>query len=78
VQRLLGDADWGEEALRDDLRTYVNEHLADEAPVVAALPVDSSGAGQTRSYGATSRTTASGFSSAAVCTAGEGAGTDQR
>lgn len=29
VQRLLGEADWDEEAVRDDLRTYVVEHLGD-------------------------------------------------
>lgn len=27
VQRLLGEADWDEEAVRDDLRAYVMEHL---------------------------------------------------
>ena len=27
VQRLLGEADWDEEAVRDDLRAYVIEHL---------------------------------------------------
>ncbi|HYU73337.1 MAG TPA: IS701 family transposase [Ktedonobacteraceae bacterium] len=29
VQRLLGDADWDEEAVRDDLRAYVTEHLGE-------------------------------------------------
>jgi SRSO17 transposase len=29
VQRLLGEADWDEEAVRDDLRTYVLEHLGE-------------------------------------------------
>jgi SRSO17 transposase len=29
VQRLLGEADWDEDAVRDDLRTYVIEHLAE-------------------------------------------------
>ncbi len=29
VQRLLGEADWDEEAVRDDLRAYVLEHLGD-------------------------------------------------
>lgn len=29
VQRLLGDADWDEDAVRDDLRAYVVEHLAE-------------------------------------------------
>src|ERR1700676_3474216 len=28
VQRLLGEADWDEDAVRDDLRTYVTEYLA--------------------------------------------------
>src|SRR5258707_11735307 len=30
VQRLLGEADWDENAVRDDLRAYVIEHLAEE------------------------------------------------
>src|SRR6266480_1092043 len=30
VQRLLGDADWDEDAVRDDLRSYVVEHLGEE------------------------------------------------
>jgi SRSO17 transposase len=29
VQRLLGEADWDENAVRDDLRTYVIEHLGE-------------------------------------------------
>lgn len=29
VQRLLGEADWDEEAVRDDLRAYVMEHLGE-------------------------------------------------
>jgi len=29
VQRLLGEADWDESAVRDDLRAYVTEHLGD-------------------------------------------------
>src|SRR5579871_6749017 len=29
VERLLGEADWDEEAVRDDLRTYVSEHLGE-------------------------------------------------
>src|SRR6266700_5979361 len=29
VQRLLGDADWDEDAVRDDLRAYVTEQLAE-------------------------------------------------
>lgn len=40
VQRLLGEADWDEEAVRDDLRTYVVEHLAEEN---AVLVVDETG-----------------------------------
>jgi SRSO17 transposase len=40
VQRLLGEADWDEEAVRDDLRTYVLEQLADEQGV---LVVDETG-----------------------------------
>src|SRR6266566_1891905 len=34
VQRLLGDADWDEEAVRDDLRAYVTEHLGEENGVL--------------------------------------------
>jgi SRSO17 transposase len=30
VQRLLGEADWDEEAVRDDLRAYVMEHLGED------------------------------------------------
>jgi SRSO17 transposase len=40
VQRLLGEADWDEEAVRDDLRGYVSEHLSGEDGV---LVVDESG-----------------------------------
>ncbi len=29
VQRLLAEADWDEEAVRDDLRAYVIEHLGE-------------------------------------------------
>jgi SRSO17 transposase len=29
VQRLLGEADWNEDAVRDDLRAYVTEHLGE-------------------------------------------------
>lgn len=29
VQRLLGEADWDEDVVRDDLRAYVTEHLAE-------------------------------------------------
>lgn len=40
VQRLLGEADWDEEAVRDDLRAYVVEHLGEEN---AVLVVDETG-----------------------------------
>ena len=40
VQRLLGEADWDEEAVRDDLRAYVTEHLSGEDSV---LVVDETG-----------------------------------
>ena len=40
VQRLLEEADWDEEAVRDELRTYVIEHLGDEQGV---LVVDETG-----------------------------------
>jgi SRSO17 transposase len=40
VQRLLGEADWDEEAVRDDLRTYVVEHLG---ATNAVLVVDETG-----------------------------------
>ncbi len=40
VQRLLGDADWDEEALRDDLRAYVTEHLGENNGV---LVIDETG-----------------------------------
>src|SRR6266849_914985 len=40
VQRLLGEAAWDEEAVRDDLRAYVNEHLGEEDSV---LVVDETG-----------------------------------
>ena len=40
VQRLLEEADWDEEAVRDELRTYVMEQLADEQGV---LVVDETG-----------------------------------
>jgi SRSO17 transposase len=35
VQRLLEEADWDEEAVRDDLRAYVVEHLGEESAVLA-------------------------------------------
>lgn len=34
VQRLLGEADWDEEAVRDDLQAYVLEHLAEDDAIV--------------------------------------------
>ena len=34
VQRLLNAADWDVEAVRDDLRAYVTEHLGDRAGVL--------------------------------------------
>ena len=40
VQRLLGDADWDEGAVCDDLRGYVVEHLGEES---AVLVVDETG-----------------------------------
>jgi SRSO17 transposase len=40
VQRLLAEADWDQEAVRDDLRTYVLAHLGDEAGI---LVVDETG-----------------------------------
>jgi SRSO17 transposase len=40
VQRLLAEADWDEEAVRDDLRTYVLEYLGEEAGI---LVVDETG-----------------------------------
>jgi SRSO17 transposase len=40
VQRLLNAADWDVDAVRDDLRTYVTQHLGDPAGV---LIVDKTG-----------------------------------
>jgi SRSO17 transposase len=40
VQRLLGEADWDEEAVRDDLQAYVIEHLRENGGV---LVVDETG-----------------------------------
>ena len=40
VQRLLAEADWDEEAVRDELRTYVCEHLGEPGGV---LVVDETG-----------------------------------
>ena len=41
VQRLFTDADWDAEAVRDELRSYVFEHLADERSGV--LVIDETG-----------------------------------
>src|SRR6266446_5215701 len=40
VQRRLGEADWDEEAVRDDLRTCVIEHLGEDHGI---LVVDETG-----------------------------------
>jgi SRSO17 transposase len=40
VQRLLGDADWDEEGVQDDLRRYVIEHLGEEHGI---LVIDETG-----------------------------------
>jgi SRSO17 transposase len=40
VQRLLGEADWDEEAVRDDLRVYITAHLAEDKGI---LVVDETG-----------------------------------
>ncbi len=40
VQRLLAEADWDEEAVRDDLRAYVMEHLGEAGGI---LVVDETG-----------------------------------
>jgi SRSO17 transposase len=40
VQRLLGEADWDEEAVRDDLQAYVSEHLGENSGI---LVVDETG-----------------------------------
>jgi SRSO17 transposase len=40
VQRLLGEADWEEEAVRDELRAYVIEHLGEDTGI---LVVDETG-----------------------------------
>src|SRR5260370_9921353 len=34
VQRLLAEADWDEEAVRDDLRAYVMEHLGEAGGIL--------------------------------------------
>jgi SRSO17 transposase len=40
VQRLPYEADWDQEAVRDDLRAYVLDHLGEEADI---LVVDETG-----------------------------------
>ncbi|MDQ2906147.1 MAG: IS701 family transposase [Chloroflexota bacterium] len=40
VQRLLGKADWDQEAVRDDLRAYVVEHLGEESAVLVVDETD--------------------------------------
>src|SRR5258708_13088578 len=45
VQRLLAEADWDEEAVRDDLRAYVIEHLGEAG---AVLVLDETGFLNTR------------------------------
>jgi SRSO17 transposase len=40
VQRLLEEADWDEQAVRDELRTYVSEHMGEEGGI---LVVDETG-----------------------------------
>jgi SRSO17 transposase len=40
IQRLLGEADWDEEGVRDDLQAYVTEHLGEDSGV---LVVDETG-----------------------------------
>ena len=60
VQRLLGEAAWDEDAIRDDLRAYITEHLGEENGI---LVVDETGfikkgkksAGVARQYSGTAR-----------------------
>lgn len=40
VQRLLGEADWDQDAVRDDVQAYVQDHLGEEAGI---LVVDETG-----------------------------------
>src|SRR5437868_15545642 len=71
MQRLLNHADWNADAVRDDLRDYVIEHLGDDAAVLVVdetgfLKKGSKSAGVGRQYSGTaggSRTARSGCSS---------------
>jgi SRSO17 transposase len=58
VQRLLAEADWDEEAVRDDLRTYVIEHLGEVGGILAVdetgfLKKGKKSAGVARQYSGT-------------------------
>lgn len=58
VQRLLAEADWDEEAVRDDLRAYVIEHLGESGGIVAVdetgfLKKGKKSAGVARQYSGT-------------------------
>src|ERR1700693_983815 len=58
VQRLLAEADWDEEAVRDDLRTYVIEHLGQAGGILAVdetgfLKKGKKSAGVARQYSGT-------------------------
>ncbi len=58
VQRLLAEADWDEEAVRDDLRTYVIEHLGEAGGILAVdetgfLKKGKKSAGVARQYSGT-------------------------
>src|SRR5450755_1239352 len=58
VQRLLAEADWDEEAVRDDLRAYVIEHLGESGGILAVdetgfLKKGKKSAGVARQYSGT-------------------------
>jgi SRSO17 transposase len=58
VQRLLAEADWDEEAVRDDLRAYVIEHLGEAGGILAVdetgfLKKGKKSAGVARQYSGT-------------------------
>jgi SRSO17 transposase len=58
VQRLLAEADWDEEAVRDDLRAYVIEHLGETGGILAVdetgfLKKGKKSAGVARQYSGT-------------------------
>ena len=58
VQRLLAEADWDEEAVRDDLRAYVIEHLGETSGILAVdetgfLKKGKKSAGVARQYSGT-------------------------